>query len=98
MLSSEHLATLAAFADTIFPPGSDDDPDEPGGSSLNAHHYVARSLDGAYREHLDQYLTALQALDGQAQSRFAKPFKDLAEDERTEILQAMERGEFAPGA
>jgi hypothetical protein len=89
VLTERQIATLAAVADTMFPPGSADDPGEPGGAALGAHEYIARALRGPYAAHATRYREALDGLDAEGDGDFA----GLDEPGRVALLKAFEAGE-----
>lgn len=97
-LNPHQRQALAAIADTIFPPGSESDPDEPGGAALDAHLYVIRALDGPYARHLAGYVAAIEALDGAAGERGGSSFAGLGEADRTALLEALSKGEIGESA
>ncbi len=97
-LNPHQRRALAAIADTIFPPGSENDPDEPGGAALDAHIYVIRALEGPYAHHLAGYVAAIEALDRAAGEHGGASFAGLGEADRTALLEALSKGEIGDSA
>ena len=65
----------------------------PGSEKAKADRFIDLWLAGESRDRQGRFLTALGALEGQALSRFSKPFRAVTEAQQIEILTAASTGE-----
>jgi gluconate 2-dehydrogenase gamma chain len=80
-LTDTEQRTLAAICDQMIPPDQD-----PGGGWASAANYIARQLQGPFREHLETYRTGLAEADRRAGGSFCAASRE----EQFRILTEME--------
>ncbi len=88
MLDNSQLRCLEALLDTIIPPD-----DFPGAVDAGVGDYLLRQLTGDLAELLPNYQRWLNDLDAESQASRGKPFAELNAEERTSLLNSVERGE-----
>lgn len=84
-LDAHQLATLQALCERIVP----------GSLAARSDRFIDALLAVDTRDHKQDFLSALGAVDGDARLRFGKPFKSLTEAQQNELLSAAATG--APG-
>ena len=77
-LDAYQFETLSSMAERILP----------GATKLKADRFIDQLLAVDSSENQQEFLSALGALDGEARTRFSKPWKSLSEPEQIEILTA----------
>jgi Gluconate 2-dehydrogenase subunit 3 len=84
-LDAYQFETLSSLSERILP----------GAVKLKADRFIDQLLAVDSQDNQGRFLSALGGLDGEARSRFAKPWKALAEAQQVEILTAAST--LAPG-
>ena len=88
MLDNSQLRCLEALLDTVIPPD-----DFPGAVDAGVGDYLRRQLAGDLAELLPSYRQWLGDLDAESRASRDKPFAELNVEERTSLLNGVERGE-----
>ena len=88
MLDNSQLRCLEALLDTIIPPD-----DYPGAVEAGVGDYLLRQLAGDLAELLPSYQQWLRNLEAESRAVWGKPFAELNVEERTSLLNSVERGE-----
>lgn len=86
MTGDERYRLLRALAETILPTD-----DGPGAAEVNAADYVQHALDRRSAQDHAKIEAGLDLVDSMARQRHGKPFEDCAGEERSEILQQLQR-------
>jgi hypothetical protein len=81
-LDAHQLATVQALCELIVP----------GSVAAHSDRFIDALLAVNERERKQGFLSALGAMEGEARSRFGKPFKALSETQQKEILSAAANG------
>ena len=90
VLTPNQTRTLAAIAERIFPKT-----DTPGAVEIGVLNYIAIALAGDYAALAPLYRQGLRAVNRLAQSKFAKRFPDLNEEQKDAVLTEFEAGSVA---
>ena len=87
MLSDRQMTCLQALVDTIIPAD-----DFPGGWEAGVGDYLIRQLNSDLASQLTMYRIWFDMLDAEARAKNDKDFADLSLDERTALLESIEKG------
>lgn len=87
VLTRHQVARLEAIAEQIIPADSD-----PGARDAGTVIYIDRVLSGEQRSRLPLYIAGLAGADETSQAMFHKQFVELAFDQQTAVLKAIEGG------
>jgi gluconate 2-dehydrogenase gamma chain len=86
--NDEQAATVAAFAERLMPGA----PGKPGATEANVINYIDLALAGAYSDLQDFYRRGLAALEDHCCRLHAKPFAQLNDAQKDEVVTAMVDG------
>lgn len=89
-LNDEEARTLNAWLDCLIPAD-----DEPGAVEAGVIHYIDRQLTKRYRKLQGDYRTALRLADTLALEEGAARFAELPFDQRTRLLESIEKSKPA---
>lgn len=86
--NDEQAATVAAFAERLMPGA----PEKPGATEANVINYIDLALAGAYSDLQDFYRRGLAALEDHCRRVHHKPFTQLNDAQKDEVVAAMVDG------
>ncbi len=92
LFSSDEQSLISELAETIIPKT-----DTPGAKEAQVPEFISMMIEECYPEDFQQdFKNGLIGLNKQCQEQFKKPFAQLNEDQRSEILTAVEADAFDP--
>lgn len=91
-LTEAEALLVDAITEQIIPTDQD-----PGAIQAGVTHFIDKQLAGRHRRHQPTYRSGLAGVQETSHSRFGKPFEQLAWNDQTSVLKALESGQ-APGA